>query len=127
MELLAQLLRRDPGVHKVEDPKKSGAEMKVLAHIYNLNILCKNECLVERVLKHTQLYEASARAKLNVVKSNCLALDELKDLSTLEVSVPHEGVKILRVGFHPELTGQKAWGRQRLRSSRDWDCRTYTF
>lgn len=60
-----------------------------------------------RVLRYTQVYEAAAGTKLNVNKSTCLALGELRDLSALGVSIPCEGVKMLKVQFDPELNGWK--------------------
>ncbi|KYO31982.1 hypothetical protein Y1Q_0007019 [Alligator mississippiensis] len=56
-----------------------------------------------------QVYKAAAVAKLNVSKSICLAVGEVKDLESLGVSVPHEGVRILGIDFDLELSGRTVW------------------
>ncbi|KYO27640.1 hypothetical protein Y1Q_0005206 [Alligator mississippiensis] len=109
IEPLAQCLRQDPGIHGLHNPGSSNCKAKVLAYLDYLNILCWNRGSVERALVNMQVYEALVGAKLNVSKSTCLAVGEVRDLESLGVSVPHEGVRILRIDFNPELSGRTAW------------------
>lgn len=81
----------------MEIPMGSRKERRVLDYMDHLNVLCRDKLLMERALQHAQTYRAPTGAKLNVAKSTFLALGKLRILSTLGVSVPPEGVKILRV------------------------------
>ncbi|KYO31706.1 hypothetical protein Y1Q_0022800 [Alligator mississippiensis] len=56
-----------------------------------------------------QVYEMAVGAKLNVSKSSCLAVGEVRDLESLGVSAPREGVRILGIDFDRELSGGTAW------------------
>ncbi|KYO42756.1 hypothetical protein Y1Q_0016152 [Alligator mississippiensis] len=106
---LAQHLRQDPAIRGVHIPGSSNREAKILIYMDNLNILCQNRGLVERALAHTQVYEVVAGAKLNMNKSTCLAMGEVRDLESLGVSVPCEGIRILGVDFDPELSIRTVW------------------
>ncbi|KYO41551.1 hypothetical protein Y1Q_0006324 [Alligator mississippiensis] len=75
----------------------------------DLNILCRNMEMVKRALAQMHVYEAAAGAKLNVSKSACLSMGKVRDLESLGVSVPREGVRILGIDFDPELSGRTAW------------------
>ena len=45
-------------------------------------------------------------------KSTCLVMGELGDLESLGISVPCEGVQILGMKFHPELSGRRSWEKK---------------
>ncbi|KYO19275.1 hypothetical protein Y1Q_0016277 [Alligator mississippiensis] len=109
VEPLAQCIRQNPRMNRVQIPDGSRKEIRDLAYMDDLNILCQNKWSVERFLWHTQVYEAATGAKFKVSNSICLATGELRDLEFLGVSVPCEGAKILGMEFDPEVSSQKAW------------------
>ncbi|KYO26488.1 hypothetical protein Y1Q_0002125 [Alligator mississippiensis] len=111
-EPLAQCIRQDPMMSKVQIPGRSREETRILAYLDDLNILCHNKCSVERTMWHTQVYKVVSGVMLNVSKSTCLAMGELRDLESLGVSVLCKWVKIPRVEFNPKLSRRMAWEKK---------------
>ncbi|KYO18437.1 hydroxyacid oxidase 2 isoform A [Alligator mississippiensis] len=111
---LTQHLSQDPGIHGVHILGSSNQDCKLLAYMENLNILCQNKWSVETALWNTQVNEAGA--KLNVSKSTCLAMGNLRNLESLGVSVPCEGVKILRIEFDPKLSSRPMFEKTKAKT-----------
>lgn len=77
IEPLAQQLRQDLRISRVQIPGGGKAEMKVLAYMDKLNVPCSDKWSVERMLQHTQVYRLAAGAKLNMGNTTCLVLGKL--------------------------------------------------
>lgn len=111
LEPVLSKIRRSKQVAGVIIPGSGQQEVRVLAYMDDVSLICRDNYSVSKALDIMRLFERASGSKINIEKSHAMCIGDWKEKDTIkkELTVEEDGVKVLGVIFDKDINGIRNW------------------